>query len=141
MKRSGKNIIVSILGLLLIVVSYYLFGSIKNNWMSMTFLIIVFGTLGINIIVWKQKWIFGKIEDLPILTVQFYYSEVFSTLRTILMGFVIAFSILWGTLYAFGREETSYLQIQTALLLIFLVYLAFASFYTFIQDFKTRIEE
>ena len=141
MKRNAKNVIVSLIGVTLILVSYFLFGQIKNNWMSMTFLFIIFGTVGINIIVWKQKWVFGKIEDMPILTVQFYYSEVFSTLRTIFTGFVIAFAILWGMLYASGGIETSLLQTQTALLLALLVYIVFASFYTFIQDFKHRIEE
>ena len=141
MKRNAKNVIVSLIGVALILVSYFLFGQIKNNWMSMTFLFIIFGTVGINIIVWKQKWVFGKIEDMPILTVQFYYSEVFSTLRTIFTGFVIAFAILWGMLYASGGIETSLLQTQTALLLALLVYIVFASFYTFIQDFKHRIEE
>ena len=141
MKRNAKNVIVSLIGVALILVSYFLFGQIKNNWMSMTFLFIIFGTTGINIIVWKQKWVFGKIEDMPILTVQFYYSEVFSTLRTIFTGFVIAFAILWGMLYASGGIETSLLQTQTALLLALLVYIVFASFYTFIQDFKHRIEE
>lgn len=141
MKRNAKNVIVSLVGVALILVSYFLFGQIKNNWMSMTFLFIIFGTVGINIIVWKQKWVFGKIEDMPILTVQFYYSEVFSTLRTIFTGFVIAFAILWGMLYASGGIETSLLQTQTALLLALLVYIVFASFYTFIQDFKHRIEE
>ena len=141
MKRNAKNVIVSLIGVALILVSYFLFGQIKNNWMSMTFLFIIFGTVGINIIVWKQKWVFGKIEDMPILTVQFYYSEVFSTLRTIFTGFVIAFAILWGMLYASGGVETSLLQTQTGLLLVLLVYIVFASFYTFIQDFKHRIEE
>ena len=141
MKRNAKNAIVSLIGVALILVSYFLFGQIKNNWMSMTFLFIIFGTAGINIIVWKQKWVFGKIEDMPILTVQFYYSEVFSTLRTIFTGFVIAFAILWGMLYAYGGVETSLLQTQTGLLLVLLVYIVFASFYTFIQDFKHRIEE
>ncbi len=141
MKRNAKNVIVSLIGVALILVSYFLFGQIKNNLMSMTFLFIIFGTVGINIIVWKQKWVFGKIEDMPILTVQFYYSEVFSTLRTIFTGFVIAFAILWGMLYASGGIETSLLQTQTALLLVLLVYIVFASFYTFIQDFKHRIEE
>jgi len=141
MKRNAKNVIVSLVGVSLILVSYFLFGQIKNNWMSMTFLFVIFGTVGINIIVWKQKWVFGKIEDMPILTVQFYYSEVFSTLRTIFTGFVIAFAILWGMLYASGGIETSLLQTQTALLLVLLVYIVFASFYTFIQDFKHRIEE
>jgi len=141
MKRNAKNVIVSLIGVALILVSYFLFGQIKNNWMSMTYLFIIFGTVGINIIVWKQKWVFGKIEDMPILTVQFYYSEVFSTLRTIFTGFVIAFAILWGMLYASGGIETSLLQTQTALLLALLVYIVFASFYTFIQDFKHRIEE
>ena len=141
MKRNAKNVIVSLIGIALILVSYFLFGQIKNNWMSMTFLFIIFGTVGINIIVWKQKWVFGKMEDMPILTVQFYYSEVFSTLRTIFTGFVIAFAILWGMLYASGGIETSLLQTQTALLLALLVYIVFASFYTFIQDFKHRIEE
>jgi hypothetical protein len=141
MKRNAKNVIVSLIGVALILVSYFLFGQIKNNWMSMTFLFIIFGTVGINIIVWKQKWVFGKIEDMPILTVQFYYSEVFSTLRTIFTGFVIAFAILWGMLYASGGIETSLLQTQTGLLLALLVYIVFASFYTFIQDFKHRIEE
>ena len=141
MKRNAKNVVVSLIGVALILVSYFLFGQIKNNWMSMTFLFIIFGTAGINIIVWKQKWVFGKIEDMPILTVQFYYSEVFSTLRTIFTGFVIAFAILWGMLYAYGGVETSLLQTQTGLLLVLLVYIVFASFYTFIQDFKHRIEE
>lgn len=141
MKRNAKNVIVSLIGVALILVSYFLFGQIKNNWMSMTFLFIIFGTVGINIIVWKQKWVFGKIEDMPILTVQFYYSEVFSTLRAIFTGFVIAFAILWGMLYASGGVETSLLQTQTGLLLALLVYIVFASFYTFIQDFKHRIEE
>ena len=141
MKRNAKNVIVSLIGVALILVSYFLFGQIKNNWMSMTFLFIIFGTVGINIIVWKQKWVFGKIEDMPILTVQFYYSEVFSTLRTIFTGFVIAFAILWGMLYASVGVETSLLQTQTGLLLVLLVYIVFASFYTFIQDFKHRIEE
>ena len=141
MNRIAKNVIVCLVGALFILVSYLLFGQIKNNWMSMTFLFIIFGTIGINIIVWKQKWVFGKIEDMPILTVQFYYSEVFSSLRTVFTGFVIAFAILWGMQYAYGGMEISYLQIQTALLLLLLVYIVFASFYTFIQDFKHRIEE
>jgi len=109
--------------------------------MSMTFLIIVFGIIAVNISVWKQKWVFGKIEDMPIMTVQFYYSEVFSTLRAVFTGFVIAFAILWGLSYTDGGIESSHLQNQTALLLILLVYIVFASFYTFIQDFKHRIEE
>ena len=143
MKRGIKNAIVSILGILLILLAYFLFGNIKNNWMSMTFLFIIFGTIGINIIVWKQNWVFGNIKDMPILTVQFYYSEVFSTLRTIFTGFVIAFAILWGMLYGYGGGglESSLLQIQTGLLLLLLVYIVFSSFYTFIQDFKHRIEE
>lgn len=141
MNRNAKNVIVCVIGVVFILVSYLLFGQIKNNWMSMTFLFIIFGTIGINIIVWKQKWVFGKIEDMPIMTVQFYYSEVFSTLRTIFTGFVIAFAILWGMLYGSGGIESSLLQTQTALLLALLVYIVFASFYTFIQDFKHRIEE
>ena len=141
MKRIVKNSITSLLGLLLIIFSYWFFGRIGSNLMSMTFLIIVFGTLAVNILVWKQKWVFGKIEDMPIMTVQFYYSEVFSTLRAVFTGFVIAFAILWGLSYTDGGMETSHLQIQTALLLILLVYIVFASFYTFIQDFKHRIEE
>ena len=141
MKRAGKNGVVSVIGILLIIASYWFFGRIGSNLMSMTFLIIVFGTLAVNILVWKQKWVFGKIEDMPIMTVQFYYSEVFSTLRAVFTGFVIAFAILWGLSYTDGGMETSHLQIQTALLLILLVYIVFASFYTFIQDFKHRIEE
>ena len=141
MNRNAKNVIVGLIGVALILVAYLLFGQIKNNWMSMTFLFIIFGTISVNIIVWKQKWVFGKIEDMPIMTVQFYYSEVFSTLRTIFTGFVIAFAILWGMLYASGGIESSLLQTQTALLLTLLVYIVFASFYTFIQDFKHRIEE
>jgi hypothetical protein len=141
MNRNAKNVLVDVVGVLFIIVSYFLFGKIQNNWMSMTFLFIIFGTIGINILVWKQKWVFGNIEDMPILTVQFYYSEVFSTLRTIFNGFVIAFSILWGLMYAFKGIESSLLQMQTALLLGLLVYIVFASFYTFIQDFKHRIEE
>ena len=141
MNRNAKNVIVGLVGVALILISYLLFGQIKNNWMSMTFLFIIFGTVGINILVWKQKWVFGNIQDMPIMTVQFYYSEVFSTLRTIFTGFVIAFVILWGLLYASGGMESSILQTQTALLLLLLVYIVFASFYTFIQDFKHRIEE
>jgi hypothetical protein len=141
MKRNAKNCVVGVLGVLLIFASYWFFGRIGSNLMSMTFLIILFGTICINILVWKQKWVFGKIEDMPILTVQFYYSEVFSTLRAIFTGFVIAFAILWGLSYTNGGMETSHLQIQTALLLCLLVYIVFASFYTFIQDFKHRIEE
>lgn len=141
MNRNVKNVIVGLVGVALILISYLLFGQIKNNWMSMTFLFIIFGTVGINILVWKQKWVFGNIQDMPIMTVQFYYSEVFSTLRTIFTGFVIAFAILWGLLYAYGGMESSILQTQTALLLLLLVYIVFASFYTFIQDFKHRIEE
>ena len=141
MKRVGKNGVVSVLGFLLILASYWLFGRIGSNLMSMTFLIIVFGTIAVNILVWKQKWVFGKIEDMPIMTVQFYYSEVFSTLRAVFTGFVIAFAILWGLSYTNGGTESSHLQIQTALLLCLLVYIVFASFYTFIQDFKHRIEE
>ena len=141
MNRNAKNVIVGLVGVALILVSYLLFGQIKNNWMSMTFLFIIFGTVSINILVWKQKWVFGNIQDMPIMTVQFYYSEVFSTLRTIFTGFVIAFAILWGLLYASGGMESSILQTQTALLLLLLVYIVFASFYTFIQDFKHRIEE
>jgi len=141
MNRISKNVIVSFVGIILILGSYLLFGRVQNNWISMTFLFIIFGTVGINIIVWKQKWVFGKIEDMPILTVQFYYSEVFQTLRAIFTGFVIAFAILWGLLYSSGGNESSILQTQTALLLVLLVYIVFASFYTFIQDFKHRIEE
>ena len=141
MNRNAKNVIVGLVGIALILISYLLFGQIKNNWMSMTFLFIIFGTVGINILVWKQKWVFGNIQDMSIMTVQFYYSEVFSTLRTIFTGFVIAFAILWGLLYASGGMESSILQTQTALLLSLLVYIVFASFYTFIQDFKHRIEE
>jgi len=141
MKRAGKNGVVSVIGILLIIASYWFFGRIGSNLMSMTFLIIVFGTISVNILVWKQKWVFGKIEDMPIMTVQFYYSEVFSTLRAVFTGFVIAFAILWGLSYTDGGIEASHLQIQTALLLILLVYIVFASFYTFIQDFKHRIEE
>jgi hypothetical protein len=141
MNRNAKNVIVGVVGVALILVSYLLFGQIKNNWMSMTFLFIIFGTVGINILAWKQKWVFGNIQDMPIMTVQFYYSEVFSTLRTIFTGFVIAFAILWGLLYASRGMESSILQTQTALLLLLLVYIVFASFYTFIQDFKHRIEE
>ena len=141
MNRNAKNVIVGLVGVALILISYLLFGQIKNNWMSMTFLFIIFGTVSINILVWKQKWVFGNIQDMPIMTVQFYYSEVFSTLRTIFTGFVIAFAILWGLLYASGGMESSILQTQTALLLVLLVYIVFASFYTFIQDFKHRIEE
>ena len=141
MKRAGKNGMVSVIGILLILASYWFFGRIGSNLMSMTFLIIVFGTLAVNILVWKQKWVFGKIEDMPIMTVQFYYSEVFSTLRAVFTGFVLAFAILWGLSYTDGGMEASHLQIQTALLLILLVYIVFASFYTFIQDFKHRIEE
>ncbi len=141
MKRAGKNGVVSVIGILLILASYWFFGRIGSNLMSMTFLIILFGTISINILVWKQKWVFGKIEDMPIMTVQFYYSEVFSTLRAVFTGFVIAFAILWGLSYTDGGMEASHLQIQTALLLILLVYIVFASFYTFIQDFKHRIEE
>ncbi len=141
MKRAGKNGVVSVIGILLILTSYWFFGRIGSNLMSMTFLIIVFGTISVNILVWKQKWVFGKIEDMPIMTVQFYYSEVFSTLRAVFTGFVIAFAILWGLSYTDGGMEASHLQIQTALLLILLVYIVFASFYTFIQDFKHRIEE
>ena len=141
MKRAGKNGMVTLIGVLLILASYWFFGRIGSNLMSMTFLIIVFGTISVNILVWKQKWVFGKIEDMPIMTVQFYYSEVFSTLRAVFTGFVIAFAILWGLSYTDGGMEAAYLQIQTALLLILLVYIVFASFYTFIQDFKHRIEE
>ncbi len=141
MKRVGKNGVVSVIGILLILASYWFFGRIGSNLMSMTFLIIVFGTIAVNILIWKQKWVFGKIEDMPIMTVQFYYSEVFSTLRAVFTGFVIAFAILWGLSYIDGGMETAHLQIQTALLLILLVYIVFASFYTFIQDFKHRIEE
>ena len=141
MTRAGKNGVVSVLGVLLILAAYWFFGRIGSNLMSMTFLIIVFGTISVNILVWKQKWVFGKIEDMPIMTVQFYYSEVFSTLRAVFTGFVIAFAILWGLSYTDGGMEASHLQIQTALLLLLLVYIAFASFYTFIQDFKHRIEE
>ena len=141
MKRAGKNGMVTLIGVLLILASYWFFGRIGSNLMSMTFLIIVFGTISVNILVWKQKWVFGKIEDMPIMTVQFYYSEVFSTLRAVFTGFVIAFAILWGLSYTDGGMEASHLQIQTALLLILLVYIVFASFYTFIQDFKHRIEE
>ena len=141
MTRAGKNGVVSVLGVLLILAAYWFFGRIGSNLMSMTFLIIVFGTVSVNILVWKQKWVFGKIEDMPIMTVQFYYSEVFSTLRAVFTGFVIAFAILWGLSYTDGGMESSHLQIQTALLLILLVYIVFASFYTFIQDFKHRIEE
>jgi hypothetical protein len=75
------------------------------------------------------------------MTVQFYYSEVFSTLRTIFTGFVIAFAILWDLLYASGGMESSILQIQTALPLLLLLYIVFASFDTFIQDFKHRIKD
>jgi len=141
MNRKAKNVIVGLIGVLLILISYFLFGKIQNNWMSMTFLLIIFGIIGINILVWKQKWVFGNIEEMPILTVQFYYSEVFSTLRAIFTGFVIAFSILWGLMYSFKGMESSHLQTQTALLLLLLVYIVFASFYTFIQDFKHRIED
>ena len=141
MKRSSKNIVVNFLGLLLIIISYWIFGKYGNNWMSMTFMIVLVGTIGINVIVWKQKWFFGKVDDLPIMTVQFYYSEMFSTLRAIFTGFIIAFSILWGLQYTLGSAESSKLQIQTFLLLVFLVYLVFAAFYTFIQDFKIRIGE
>ena len=141
MKRAGKNGMVTLIGVLLILASYWFFGRIGSNLMSMTFLIIVFGAISVNILVWKQKWVFGKIEDMPIMTVQFYYSEVFSTLRAVFTGFVIAFAILWGLSYTDGGMESSHLQIQTALLLILLVYIVFASFYTFIQDFKHRIEE
>jgi len=141
MKRVVKNSVVSILGILLLVGSYWFFGRVGSNLMSMTFLIIVFGVIAVNIIVWKQKWIFGNIKDMPIMTVQFYYSEVFSTLRAVFTGFVIAFAILWGLSYANDGGEASHLQIQTALLLCLLVYIGFASFYTFIQDFKHRIEE
>ncbi len=141
MKRAGKNGVVSVIGILLILASYWFFGRIGSNLMSMTFLIIVFGTISVNILVWKQKWVFGKIEDMPIMTVQFYYSEVFSTLRAVFTGFVIAFAILWGLSYTNGGADSSLLQIQTALLLLLLVYIVFASFYTFIQDFKHRIEE
>ncbi|MCK5458886.1 MAG: hypothetical protein KAI20_03270, partial [Thermoplasmatales archaeon] len=88
MNRNAKNVIVGLVGVALILISYLLFGQIKNNWMSMTFLFIIFGTVGFNILVWKQKWAFGNIQDMPIMTVQFYYSEVFSTLRTIFTGFV-----------------------------------------------------
>ena len=141
MKRIGKNVVVSVVGLLLIFVTYWYFGQYQRNMMSMTFLIIIFGTLVTNLIVWKQHWIFGNIKDMPILTVQFYYSEVFSTLRAIFTGFVIAFAILWGTQYASGQHNNYDLQLQTALLLAFLAYVGFASFYTFIQDFKLRIGE
>jgi len=141
MKRAGKIGLVTLIGVLLILASFWFFGRIGSNLMFMTFLIIVFGTISVNILVWKQKWVFGKIEDMPIMTVQFYYSEVFSTLRAVFTGFVIAFAILWGLSYTDGGGETSHLQIQTALLLILLVYIVFASFYTFIQDFKHRIEE
>ena len=140
MNRKVKNILVSLLGIILIAVSYYLFGKNGHNWSSMTFLFIIFGTIGINILVWKQHWVFGNIQDMPILTVQFYYSEVFSTLRAIFTGFVIAFAILWGMLYSTGSMESKTLQTQTGLLLILLAYIVFASFYTFIQDFKHRIE-
>lgn len=141
MNRIGKNVLVSLLGIILIVASYLLFGKSGHNWCSMTFLFIIFGTIGINILVWKQQWVFGNIQDMPILTVQFYYSEVFSTLRTIFTGFVIAFAILWGMLYSSGAMQSIILQTQTAVLLLLLVYIVFASFYTFIQDFKHRIEE
>ena len=141
MKRAVKNGMVTLIGVFLVLASYWFFGRTGSNLMSMTFLIIVFGTIAVNVLVWKQKWVFGKIEDMPIMTVQFYYSEVFSTLRAVFTGFVIAFAILWGLSYTDGGMEASHLQIQTALLLILLVYIVFASFYTFIQDFKHRIEE
>jgi hypothetical protein len=51
MNRNAKNVIVDLVGVALILVSYLLFGKIKNNWMSMTFLFIIFGTVGINILV------------------------------------------------------------------------------------------
>ncbi|MCK5458833.1 MAG: hypothetical protein KAI20_03005, partial [Thermoplasmatales archaeon] len=105
MTRAGKNGVVSVLGVLLILAAYWFFGRIGSNLMSMTFLIIVFGTISVNILVWKQKWVFGKIEDMPIMTVQFYYSEVFSTLRAVFTGFVIAFAILWGLSYTDGGME------------------------------------
>ena len=141
MKRIAKNVVVSILGIILLFLSYWYFGRFGANLMSMTFMIIVIGIIAINILVWKQRWAFGKIEDMPILTVQFYYSEVFSTLRAVFTGFVIAFAILWGLQYSNGTSNTSNLQVQTALLLLLLVYLGFSSFYTFIQDLKHRIQE
>lgn len=144
MKRNGKNIVVSFLGAILILATYIYFGMIKDNIFSVTFLIIFIGTVSVNVLIWKSKWFFGEIEKLDFKKATFYYSEVMNTLRSLFIAFVVGFSILWGTHYVYALQHPEsqiliVLQVQTILLFLFLFYIVFSCFFTFMQELKNQI--
>jgi len=144
MNKVRKNIVVSFLGAILILITYIYFDKIKGNIFSVTFLIIIIGTFSINVLIWKSGWFFGKIADLDFKKATFYYSEVMNTLRVLFTAFVVGFSILWGTHYVYALQHPEsqiliVLQAQTILLFFFLFYIVFSCFFTFMQELKNQI--
>jgi len=136
--------IVSFLGAILVLVTYLYFVKIKENILSVTFIVICLSTFSINVLVWKSKWFFGEIMILDFKRATFYYTEIMNTIRSIFAAFIIGFSILWGVQYVYALQHPesqilSILRVQTILLFLLLFYFVFSCFFTFMQDLKYQI--
>lgn len=129
------NILVTFAGVILIFFAIQ-FAQIRRNILSVTFWVVLLGTILFCILVWLRGWIYDY-KKLDKNTAKFYYTQLLETLRTMFIGFILSFSIIW----AFLREiPGGNLQHQSLLLLFFLFYISLSSLVTFIRELNPKVK-
>ena len=129
------NNLVTFAGVILIFFAIQ-FAQIHRNMRSVTFWAVLFGTILFCALVWFRGWIYDY-KKLDKNTAKFYYTQLLETLRTMFIGFILLFAVLW----AFLREMPSGdLQHQSLLLLFFLFYINLGSLVTFIRELNPKVK-
>ncbi len=106
-------------------------------------LIFFFCMIGVGVfwlLIAKKEKIIGKIEEMSLEELRFYYEQIFQTYRSIFIGFSFLIGIIWGLSY---REGFTFLKLkfQTVLLLLFWVYIVVSSYWMIVIDLKRKFHE
>lgn len=125
--------LIAIFGIFLIIYSYVLCG--KKNPLSVTFIGIIVGVVGVWILAWQPTLLIGNIEKMSITTAQFYYNQIMETLRVVFTGLILAITIL----FVGFKSKKWFLRKQVLLLFLFFLYVAIVVYFTIISDLQIQI--
>lgn len=113
-----------------------------TNPFSVQFLVIIISNILITIFLFLRIFNKPKIEGLTTSNAKFYLSIIIQIIEAVFAGFIIALSILWGSIYpnVEGLEVINNLKFQGVILLGFIIIAGFSTLCSLIYPLIKQIK-
>jgi uncharacterized membrane protein YoaK (UPF0700 family) len=115
-----------------------------RNSLSITRYIIIFGIFGLLFFLqFRRKYIYGiDGNELDGPSSRFYYAQGLSFMRTIITGYIISLTLLWGFLMSSQKSVSAQMLMEQGIVLtLFVLYFIIVYHYSLIIDFRDNIKK